>query len=83
MRLSMRIAGIPCLVDVTSYTPRLILGVTMPDREESISFTVLDRRGRPAPWLARKVTSEDEAEILEHYLETVDQIAFRNMEKNR
>lgn len=83
MRIPTRIAGIPCLVDVTGYTPPLRLGVTMPDREESIEFEVLDRRGRPAPWLARKVTSIDEARIMAEYLDEVDQIAFRNMEYNR
>lgn len=53
-----RIQGIPCAVEVTHYY------VTHEDWDP-IEFKVLDRRGRPAPWLERKMTDEDVAKIEE------------------
>lgn len=60
-----RVAGIPCLLEVTSYyryRPANLCG--HPDRwtppePEEIEFRVCDRRGRPAPWLERKLTDVD------------------------
>ena len=58
-----RVAGIPCLIGVISY-----------DVEEQtwdepgytdMEWEILDRRGRIAPWLARKVTAKEEASIEE------------------
>ena len=49
-----RIAGIPCIIGVTEY-----------DNDSSISldYVVCDRRGRPAPWLARKLTTKTMAAV--------------------
>lgn len=70
------IQGIPCLIDVTHYapaTPGRLWGPPencYPDEPEEIDFTVCDRRGRPAPWLERKMTVRDreriEALVSEH-----------------
>jgi hypothetical protein len=64
-----RIAGIPCLIEVTHYRP-FMPGRTWstpencyPDELEEIDFEVRDQRGRPAPWLERKMTERDRAEI--------------------
>lgn len=64
-----RIAGIPCIVETT------YISIVKPDcRADSdwdytgyseLEWVVLDRRGRPAPWLQRKVTDEDEERINE------------------
>jgi len=64
-----RIAGIPCLVSVSYSSPRDYVGGP-PDNAYQIddghfSYEVFDRRGRPAGWLARKVTARDEARFLE------------------
>jgi len=63
------IHGIPCLIEVTHYAPRLPGRYSgppescYPDDPEEIDFTVCDRRGRPAPWLERKMTQADRDEI--------------------
>lgn len=71
------IAGIPCRIEFT------VTGQYIPARTNAepdycheaeypdIEFEVLDRRGRPAPWLARKLTPAEtqriENEILEYH----------------
>lgn len=75
MQLETHVCGIPCLVDYRVY------GKYMPARIHAdpddcyeaqypeIEFTILDRRGRPAPWLSKKLTAPEieriENEILE------------------
>lgn len=59
-----RIAGIPCQVQLNHLepiTPAYRHG--HPDNWEpesggEMDFTVLDRRGRPAPWLDNKLTDD-------------------------
>lgn len=72
-----RIAGIPCIVETT-----YISTVRANHRADSdwdytgyseLEWVVLDKRGRPAPWLQRKVTDEDEERIQEEI--------FNQMEK--
>jgi hypothetical protein len=41
-----RISGIPCLIEVVSYS--------------DIEYRVRDRKGYLAPWLERKMSSHDE-----------------------
>ncbi len=52
--LDWRIAGIPCRVRLTTYER---------GTDGCIEYDVLDSRGRPAPWLERKVSDEDRAAI--------------------
>lgn len=66
-----RIAGIPCTIRVAYAS------VTPPNsRADSdwdyygytdFDYEVCDRRGRPAPWLAKKMTPADEARIMDEY----------------
>ena len=66
-----KIAGIPCTVRID------YVRVTPPDpRGDSdwdyygyteFDYTVCDRRGRPAPWLEKKMTRADEARIHDEY----------------
>ena len=74
--LSTRVCGIPCLVDY-SITGKFIPAKINADPDScyeaeypEIDFTVCDRRGRPAPWLERKLTDDDrehiESEIIEY-----------------
>lgn len=76
MIISARIAGIPCKIDIVrfehkapnySYSAETDLdfyGYTI------IDYRVLDRRGRPAPWLERKL-DERERDALELHITEV------------
>ena len=64
-----RIAGIPCVVEVLYYQPAdpgWTLGPPekcWPPSPAVIEYRVCDRRGRPAPWLERKMTEKDRERI--------------------
>ncbi|MCZ0926489.1 hypothetical protein L0636_01120 [Halomonas janggokensis] len=62
-----RIAGIPCQVNVTSYTPATPGGWDEPPSGPEIEYTVYDLRSRKAGWLMAKITDEDDQVILEQY----------------
>lgn len=74
-----RISGIPCRVEVTSfykYRAATVWGHPdgwAPAEPEEINFQVLDRRGRPAPWLEAKLDDADrrriERELTSHFNE--------------
>lgn len=58
-----RIAGIPCLIGVIYFASE---AQTWDDPGSvDAEWEVLDRRGRPAPWLERKVDSKEEDAIFE------------------
>lgn len=66
-----RVAGIPCLIGVIefdrvsgSYSYNAPSDLDYHGYTES-EWEVLDRRGRPAPWLAKKMTRRDEEQIEE------------------
>lgn len=72
----MRVAGIPALVRVTGYTPFVsarTYGVhpdwAQPGCGGDLDYEICDGRGRPAPWLARKLDAHArrdlECELLE------------------
>lgn len=66
-----RIAGIPCLVEAHISTVRADCRADSDwdyTGYSEVEWSVLDRRGRPAPWLHRKLTSEDEERIEEELL---------------
>ena len=78
--LNTRIAGIPCQVELTSYTPfwngrRGHIDNWLPDEPEQVEFEVFDRKGYKAPWLERKMTDADyariEQELMEFYREDI------------
>lgn len=69
------IQGIPCRIAIDNcYVQDADPSCTDSDADyygySEIDYTVLDRRGRPAPWLAKKATDKDneriEREILTH-----------------
>ena len=66
-----RIAGIPCTVriDYVSVTPPDPRGDSDWDYYgyAQFDYTVCDRRGRPAPWLSKKMTRADDARIHDEY----------------
>lgn len=68
--VAVRVAGIPCFVDVQSYHHQPALGYWAESREDAEGYTdceyrICDRRGRVAEWLERKATDADHREILE------------------
>lgn len=71
-----RIDGIPCLIQVTHYSAPVSGRYSgapescYPDEPAELEYDVLDRAGRPAGWLAAKITPADADRILSEYLRT-------------
>ena len=76
-KVVMRIAGVPCLIGVTGYLyqppckghPSTCASDWDYYGYEEIEWEILDRRGRPAPWLERKLSKGERGEITSHLLE--------------
>jgi len=72
-----RVAGIPCQALVTYYFSQKPMGPSA-DSDwdcygyQEVEFEVLDRRGRPAPWLAKKLTDKDEQRIEQEIIEQME-----------
>lgn len=62
-----RVAGIPCIIGVIYYESVIASYHADSDMDyygyAESEWKVCDSRGRPAPWLARKVTDKIEREI--------------------
>lgn len=74
MQFQTKVAGIPCKCQVIGYSmgsPMRITGTGFGDAEppepEDFEFTLLDRKGYPAPWLAKKITPADESRLLKEF----------------
>jgi len=61
--LDTRIAGIPCKIGITS--------LTIDPFGSEADFHVMDRRGRLAPWLDRKLTEGDYERIVDEIVEAM------------
>ena len=66
------IAGIPCQIEVTSldvvrgsYSPYADSDLDFYGYVDEFDYNVLDRRGRPAPWLERKLTDADKDRLFD------------------
>jgi hypothetical protein len=72
------ISGIPCEIEVISIDwgeQAVIHGPAdnwYPGSAPDAEYRVLDRNGRPAPWLERKMTEKDHERILEEILGEYD-----------
>jgi len=69
MELETRISGIPCVVRLEHYRKQEPLGPGASSDVDCYGYTeydlvVLDRRGRVAPWLQRKMTEQEENRII-------------------
>lgn len=70
-----RLAGIPCQIAVSNF--KRVKGsysYNAPSDLDYYGYTdydyeVLDRRGRPAPWLERKVSTDEIDDIIMAYFE--------------
>ena len=63
-----RIAGIPCRVEMTHCFVQRPLGRNCDSDLDcygysEVEFDVLDRNGRPAPWLEKKLSENERSEI--------------------
>ena len=71
MRFTTKVQGIPCQCEITSaspYVPAKTWGPPehcYPEEGGEIEFELLDRRGRYAAWLEKKLTPDDQARIEE------------------
>lgn len=80
MQIKTRVAGIPCLVHVTHYfrqAPHRGSAQTCDSDWDYRGYTdcewsVLDQRGRPAPWLERKATDADRQRIEQEITEQLE-----------
>lgn len=54
-----RVAGIPCQLRVTYWEAVTTATWYAPAEGGAMDWEVLDCRGRPAPWLARKLDAAD------------------------
>lgn len=76
-----RVCGIPCIVAVTSweaYVPAKVSGPPescYPEEGGCGEWEIRDRRGRPAPWLERKLDDKERQRI--------DELVFEYMESQR
>ncbi len=63
-----RISGIPCLIEPTRVFVQRPMGPSADSDYDcygyaEIEFDVMDRNGRPAPWLEKKMTDDERVEI--------------------
>lgn len=69
------VSGIPCLCEVLTYSEALPMRITGtgfgdadPPEPGEFEYRILDRRGRYAEWLERKLTDEDDERLEDEYL---------------
>ncbi len=77
-----RVAGIPCLIGVSHFdSVRGSYSYNAPSDMDYYGYTesewdVLDRRGRPAAWLERKLTDDDRQRIEQEIAEAMTEDAY-------
>ena len=73
-----RVAGIPCLIGVIDWEAYVAAYTSgppdrcYPSEGGCGSWEVLDRRGRKAPWLERKMTAADERRVEQDVFEAME-----------
>ena len=77
-----RVAGIPCLIGVSHFDcVRGSYSYNAPSDMDYYGYTeiewdVLDRRGRPAAWLERKLTDDDRQRIEQEIAEAMTEEVY-------
>ena len=64
-----RVSGIPCICRVDYHTPEVPATWHEPAYGGDFDFTILDRRGRHAPWLEEKIKADDVPRLWTEYEE--------------
>lgn len=77
---AVRVAGIPACLAVTDYDPGWRGSAWEPPEPPSVAWQLLDRRGRPAPWLAAKLTRQDAAHLDDAAFAAVDRALHQQLE---
>ena len=83
------VAGIPCIIAVEEYFEGSYSynAASDVDYYGSCDWTVLDRKGYAAEWLARKLTAADEQritrEVAEYFRDMADQAKIDAYESSR
>lgn len=70
-QFKMRVVGIPAIVQVNRFYPGWSGTYWDPPESPEVDFEILDRNGRPAPWLEAKLSDEDWEDLTEQVLEAV------------
>ena len=77
--IDVRVCGIPAIARVTHYwpgDPGYMSGPPdrcYPPEPAELDWELLDRRGRPAPWLERKLTDAERERIERELLEYLEE----------
>jgi len=76
LRFDTHIVGIPASVEVTYYEEahngrRGHIDNWEEGTPEYLEFDVLDRRGRPAPWIERKMSADDYSKVHKEALDNM------------
>jgi hypothetical protein len=72
------VCGIPCIIRVTDWEPyqpailRADPGDSHPSEGGEGEWEILDTKGRAAPWLERKMTSDDQSRITQEVFEHME-----------
>lgn len=72
MEFESKIQGIPCIIDVTYYTPQIPATHFDPPEGGDFEYNVLDRSGRKAPWLQKKITPSDDERIYKQFMRIIE-----------
>jgi len=78
MIVEINVCGIPAIADVVHYRPGdpgYIDGppeLCYPPEPTELEWRLLDRRGRPAPWLERKLTERERERIERELIECLE-----------
>lgn len=78
MKLQIRVAGILCQAHVLSYSPATPGQYSGPPEHcypaepAELEWELLDRRGRPAPWLERKLSAVAREQLTAELLEQIE-----------
>lgn len=81
IEIETRVCGIPCIAKLTSYESQAPHKGSAQSCDsdmdyygyEEIEFEILDRRGRSAPWLQRKLTAADDSRIQTELSEALEE----------
>lgn len=82
----MRVAGIPAIARVTNFYPGHGGNYTghpdfrYPKEYPEIEFEICDKKGRPAPWLERKIDDQEKedlaSQLIKHILTTKEEFDY-------